>query len=137
MNAIIYNHPRFSALKNRVKSAIEDNLIRSTVSINMSDLDMENMLPVFGGMFEDRFLNGDALLKLDVADGVATLMVDDLIANGESAPNVFIQSLKGQNLLEGMNQTSEAGEILKRIAEVRVDEGAITITPVESLEVTE
>ncbi len=136
INALLYNHPDFAEFKDSVKVAIEDNLIRSTVSLDASAIGLADAIPLVGGFLEGRFINGDAVLEIALENNLATLKLRDLIIDGEPAAETFVTALGSENLLQDVN-SPEFDQILNKLESIRVDEGVITITPRESLQLVE
>lgn len=96
INAYIQNLPEDSDLAEFGKYfyvTIDDGTIRGDMSLPMSEV-----FPV--GALGDRYLNGSATLRVEIAHGRLELYAENIELKNENLPDFILNELRGRNLLE-------------------------------------
>lgn len=120
INILIYHHPDWEPLTDKTAVRIEDDQIMAEVSIPLDDL-----LP----MFQGRFLNGEASIRLQLEDGYLEGFIQSLWFNGTESPPELIQELQWKNLFEEAQQDPEFQRMIEQLESIRVEEGVLIIVP--------
>lgn len=76
-----------------------------------------------------RYLNGQARLQLEFQDGWLTVSVADLKANGKPIPGWILKKVRQQNLLKDLDRNPKAGELLRQLEAIQVEDDRIVVRP--------
>jgi hypothetical protein len=74
-----------------------------------------------------RYLNGDAVFKVNLADGRLAVTVDDVQVSGKSLPDVILKELKKENLAKKLETEPQAREAIARFESVTVRDGMVVL----------
>lgn len=127
LNLILWNHPNFAPVAGKANVAIEEDVLRSQVSVSFDDF------PLPEGFLADtlkgKYFNGEVSLKLGMAAGRPALYMEGLSVNGAAVPEAFMSGMRAQNLLEDAAKNPEATAFFDRVEDLRVEGGKLIIVP--------
>ena len=72
-----------------------------------------------------RFLNGSATLDARMKDGKLFVGIEDVEVKGEKLPEVFVQSLQDQNLVESLDDNPDLEDLVDRVEDFRIENGKV------------
>lgn len=122
INALIENDPDFAALKDKLYlDAIEGDQLKGQLSVPMEQLN----LPLFKG----RHLNADVTFRLSLNNGILRLTPQDISVKGAPVPDVYMDTLRKQNLARPINSDPRASVALDKLDGVRVENGKLVVVP--------
>lgn len=121
INALIASFPEF---KGRVAVDFAGDKFRAKLSIPLERLGF----PI-GTLFPGKYLNGTATLDARIVDGRPVVTVDAIEAKGKPIPDAFLDSIRGQNLMEGIEQDAKASQTIGRLESIAVKDGKLVLTP--------
>tara|TARA_R110002096_G_scaffold229871_2_gene419497 strand:- start:480 stop:1196 length:717 start_codon:yes stop_codon:yes gene_type:complete len=127
INVLIFNHPNFSILVGKTKVSIEEDVLKSTVSLDLEALNIP--IKFIAEKVEGRYFNGEASLNLGMAGGNPVLFLQGLEMNGAMVPDEFMNELKAENLLKEVLSDPDAQAFFDRISDLKVEDGKLTIVP--------
>ena len=124
LNALIQYHPDLDDFAGRVYFTLEDEAVTGQVSVSL------DVIPGFGG----RYFNGSATFDVALENGRFTVFVNAATFKGEPVPEELMEGIRGENLAGNMNEDDEARELIDKINTLAIENGAVTITPVNILQ---
>ncbi len=127
INLLIFNHPSFSPLNGRANVSIEENQLRSKVSVNLDELDIP--VKFISEAVKGKYFNGEATLSLGMALGRPTLYIEGLEVNGAAIPGPVVQELRKTNLFEEAGNNPEITEFFEKIEDMKIENGRLIFTP--------
>ena len=120
LNALIDENPM---LKGKAHVDIVGDKVTAKISFPLSDL----KLPV--RELDGRYLNGSAILRVSLKDGVLDVRADSVEVKGEPLPPNIMDALKSQNLTEKSLDDPKARAAAYKIESIVVKDGKIIVTP--------
>jgi len=88
------------------------------------------MLPLAGFFnLKGRYLNGEAILKASLSEGVLIVTIDSLEVNGKPLPDQFLNGLRSQNLAKDAYKNPEQAELFRRFESIQIKDDTIILTP--------
>jgi len=127
INALILNHPSFSALAERASVSLEDDQLRSKVSLNLDELEIP--VKFIADAVKGKYLNGEATLALGMAVGRPALYIEGLEVNGAVIPEEFMTEFRKKNLFEDALKDPKAAAFFERIEDLKIENGELIIVP--------
>lgn len=128
INALIFNHPSFSALAERASVTVDGDKLRSVVSVNLDELEIP--VKFIADAVKGKYFNGEATLSLGMAAGLPSLYIEGLQVNGAAIPDEFITEFRKKNLLEDiLREDPEAAAFFEKIDELKIENGELVIIP--------
>lgn len=127
INALIQNHVSFKPFTDRANVTVEENTLRSQVSVNLEDLGIP--VPFIADAVEGKYFNGVATFSPGMLAGRPALYIEDLEVNGMAMPEQFMSEFRKTNLLEEALKNSEFAAAIEKIEDIRIEDGALTIIP--------
>ncbi len=118
LNALI--EERAPDLKGKIYATIEKDKLKGQVSIPLDNL------PSLG-LTRGRYLNGEAELKVTLANGVLFVNIDSFEVNGKRPPEEVMNSIRAQNIVQDMYKDPKAAEEIQRLESIEIKDGKITI----------
>ncbi len=82
-----------------------------------------------GSLFPGKFLNGTATIDARIVDGRPVVTIDAIESKGKAVPDSFLDSIRGQNLMEGIEKDSKANQAVGRLESIAVKDGKLVLTP--------
>ena len=119
-NALICSHPDLADLKAHTRLAIEGDRLTSKVSIPLDNM-MESM--------RGRYLNGEATIRLSLANGKLRAYIVELQAGGHSVPEFIMEELRKEDIFEDSRTDPEIEAAINTLEEIRIEEGKLHIVP--------
>lgn len=127
VNALIANHPSFTAVADSVVVAMAADQLTSQVSLNLDD--MEIPVPFIAEAVEGKYFNGEVSLSLDTVAGRPAMYIEGLAVDGVPIPRQFIDGLSSENLLKDAGTNPNMKEFFDRIEELKIEDGQLKIVP--------
>ncbi|MDF1824552.1 MAG: hypothetical protein P1U68_07910 [Verrucomicrobiales bacterium] len=127
VNAILANHPSFSAVADSIVVAIDDDQLTSQVSLKLDE--MEIPVPFLAESMEGKYFNGELSLSLDTVAGRPAMFIEGLSVDGVPIPRQFIDALSKENLLKEVSGNSNMKAFFDRIEELKIEEGQLKVIP--------
>ena len=120
INLLINYHPEWKELAGHTSVSIDEDKLRCQVSVPLDSLN-----PFLKG----RYFNGDATIRLGLADGKLETYVDDLRVGGKPLPPEVMTELKSANLFQDQHRNPELEELTRSIEAIRIENGRLIIVP--------
>lgn len=107
----------------------EGDKLKAQMSVPLDQFDLWKSFrsKIGGNDLTNRFLNGIALLSLSLTNGRIHMVVTNLVVNGESLPQEFIQRLKDQNFAEPANKNPDVQSALQRVNSIAVKNSHVVV----------
>jgi hypothetical protein len=118
LNALI--EERVPDLKGRIYATIEKDKLKGQVSIPLDNL------PSLG-LTRGRYLNGEAELKVTLANGVLFVNIDSFEVNGKRPPEEVMSSIRAQNIVQDMYKNPKFAEAIRKLESIEIKDGKIII----------
>ena len=119
INILINNHPDWEKLADKAYVAIEGDLVKGEISIPLGKI---------SSIFEGRYLNGLAAIRVSLEEGRPILVIDSMEVGGKELPREFMSTLRTQNLWEETDDTG-MDEVLEKLESITVRDGNLIFTP--------
>lgn len=119
LNLLLANSPELKGMSDKVHISIEDNQIKSQISLPL------DQLPLFRA--PGRYLNGSAALKVSLENGVLVVTINSIEVKGEQLPEHIMAGLRTQNLARDIYGDTRTADIMRRLEKIDVKDGKITI----------
>lgn len=126
LNHLIRTDPDFSPLKDKVHIEIEDNTVRTDVSIPASMVrvvfpDIPNV-----NMIKSRYFNASAVLNFRLANNELAIYLESLdMAGDKKIPDEYMDRLKNVDLLKDQRFAGQVKKHFGNLREVTVKDGKI------------
>lgn len=128
INALIANHPKFSAVADAMVVSMVGEQLTGKVSLNIDDL---NLPPSFlSESLAGKYFNGEVTLSVGVLGGRPAMFIEGLSVGGAPLPAPFLSEISKENLLQDAGSNPELQKYFDKIDELKVEDGKLTITPV-------
>ncbi len=127
INALIANHPKFSALSDSMVVSIEGDQLTSEVSVNIDDLNIPESF--LSDAIAGKFFNGEVTLRAQMQGGQPALFIDGISIGGSPVPAQFMSELSKENILKEAASEPELKPYLDKIGELKVEGGRLIIAP--------
>jgi len=127
INALIQSHPSFKPLADRASVTVEDDTLRSQVSLNLDDLDIP--IPFIADAVKGKYFNGIATFSVGMTAGRPALYIEGLEVNDAAIPAEFMSEISKQNFLEDAGKDPEFAKLIEMIEDIRIENGELRIVP--------
>ena len=128
INALFSGHPKFSALAKSAVASIENDQL--TVQ---SSFDIDAMGIPFPGFIADKvkgkYFNGAITVEVTTIGGQPAVFIQDIAAGDAPIPQIFIDSLKTENLLQNQNSDPDMRKVLEKLEEIKIENNQLVIVP--------
>ncbi len=121
LNALVMRNPQ---LKGRLHLQITNNQVTGHFSVPLDNARQKEL--------KGRFLNGELTLMVLFEDGLLTVSVDEVKANGHTPPGWIVSRVRSQNFGQMLDRNREAMAFLQRIDTIQVDGDQVVITPLQA-----
>ncbi len=128
INALIANHPKFSALSEAMVVSIEGDQLTSEVSVSLDALDIPESF--ITEAIAGKYFNGEVTLRAQMQNGEPALFIEGLSIGGKAVPAQFMAELSKENILAEAASDPEIQPYLDKIGELKVEGGKLIIAPV-------
>ncbi len=118
INQLIQYHPSFKPMSKSIYVSIEDNKIKGDIS-----LPLDQVAPIGKG----RYLNGTAIIEMQLNLKRLFVFINYLEVNGEAVPDEIMQKIKSVNFAEDMNSDPKIAEIIQRIKHLMISDGMLRV----------
>jgi len=119
VNALFAGASTPQALKDRVYVKIEGDQVKGQVSLPLDGLGFP--------MVKGRYLNGAAVFKVSLENGVLIVRAESVEVKGKPLPESFMSELRKHNLAQDAMKDADTAAILQKLQSIEVRDGAITI----------
>ncbi len=120
INAIIANDENYEEFRDTIFVSIDGDEVKGKLSFPLSKITGQSEL-------KDRYLNGEAGLKISLANGLLLVTVQELTVKGEPVEEQAMQQLRQKNLAESAYNDAEAAAKIQRFESIVVKDGTITV----------
>ncbi len=118
LNALIEADPDFQG---RVFARVEGDKLKGRISIPLDELEI--------GMFNGRYLNGEAEFKASLSDGILVVTLETLEFNGKHPPEWFMAEMRKQNWAKDAYDNPKNAEMIRRFESMDIKDGTIILKP--------
>jgi hypothetical protein len=123
LNALIARHPDLQDWRERLHVELEGSQVKGQLSLPLDDLSKFPGLSRLAG----RYLNGAALLDVELQNGRLDVRVDSLEVKGEPLPEEVLSQLRLHNLAQDLEKNEQLSETLGQLRSIEVADGEVTI----------
>ena len=116
VNALIAENPAF---KGKVHVSLEKGLVRGRVSWPLEGFGLSALA--------GRYLNGVAVLKVSLENGVLIVTIDQLEVKGRPLPESFLASLRKENMAKDAYRNPENAELLRKLDRLTIEDGRVVV----------
>jgi len=127
INALLFNHSDFKAIAGMAKVDIEDNLLKSTVSVNLDDLEIP--VKFIADAVAGRYFNGEVTFSIAMASGRPTAFVEELEVNGLNPPEQVMEGFRQENLLKEAQSDPNLKKFFDQISDLKIENNKLVIVP--------
>lgn len=120
INVLIANHPDWKKMAGKVYVSIEDDRVKGQISFPLNEL---------GDMFEDRYLNGSAVFRINIASERLLVFLDSAQVGGKPLHSEVMNAIRGENLAKEANNDPEVIAIIEKLESVTIQNGSVIIVP--------
>lgn len=128
INALITKHPDFSAIAGVAVASIENDQLTVDSSFEIDKLGIP-----FPGFIADRvsgkYFNGSITVEITTIGGQPAVFIQNIAAGDTPIPQVLIDSLKTENLLQNQNSDPKMQKAMEKIQEIKIENNQIVVTP--------
>ena len=128
INALIAKHPKFAGMAGSAVASIENDQL----TVN-SSFDIDKLGIPFPGFIADRvsgkYFNGSITVEITTIGGQPAVFIQNIAAGDAPIPQVFIDSLKTENLLQNQNSDPNMKKALEKIQEIKIENNQVVVTP--------
>jgi hypothetical protein len=121
LNALIATDPDLKALKGKLYIMMEADQLKAQVSIPMDQLGLP--------MFKGRFFNGNGTFNLTFQNGMIRLSPQSFMVKGKPVPEVYMESIRKQNLAEDLNHDPRGKAAMDKLQEIKIQENKLVFVP--------
>lgn len=119
VNALLAGASTPQALKDRVYAKIEGDEVKGQIGFPLEGLGFP--------MLKGRYLNGAAVFKVSLENGVLIVRAQSLEVKGKAVPEKIMSELRKQNLAQDVMKDADAAAVLQKLQSIEVKDGAVTI----------
>lgn len=127
INALIQSHPTFKPLADRASVTVEEDRLRSQVSLSLEELDIP--IPFIAEAVKGKYFNGIAIFSVGMTAGRPALYIEGLEVNDAAIPAEFMSEISKQNFLEDAGKDPEFAKLIEMIEDIRIENGELRIVP--------
>ena len=127
INALIQSHPTFKPLADRASVTVEEDRLRSQVSLSLEELDIP--IPFIAEAVKGKYFNGIATFSVVMTAGRPALYIEGLEVNDAAIPAEFMSEISKQNFLEDAGKDPEFAKLIEMIEDIRIENGELRIVP--------
>ena len=127
INALIQSHPTFKPLADRASVTVEEDRLRSQVSLSLEELDIP--IPFIAEAVKGKYFNGIATFSVGMTAGRPALYIEGLEVNDAAIPAEFMSEISKQNFLEDAGKDPEFAKLIEMIEDIRIENGELRIVP--------
>jgi hypothetical protein len=120
LNALADDNPMF---KGKVHIDIVGDKVTAKISVPLSQMGLD-----FAEL-KGRYLNGSAVLRVSLKDGVLDVRADSVEARGKPLPPALTKAFRDQNVLEKSLDDPKARMAIDKLESVVVKDGTVILTP--------
>ena len=127
INALIQSHPTFKPLADRASVTVEEDRLRSQVSLSLEELDIP--IHFIAEAVKGKYFNGIATFSVGMTAGRPALYIEGLEVNDAAIPAEFMSEISKQNFLEDAGKDPEFAKLIEMIEDIRIENGELRIVP--------
>lgn len=122
LNAVLQEQAAGTPFAGTFHIDIDGDTVVGQVSVPLGEV-----LPFRVGMFEGRYLNGDARFIVSLLRGRPAAYIESLEVGGKTLPDEVMEQIRAHNLLQDVQLDREARAALEAIDELRIAGGRMSI----------
>ena len=120
INLLINNYPDWKELAGKVNISLIGETIKGEVSIPLEGM---------GKATKGRYLNGTAVIRIELEAQRLVVFIDSLEMRGKTLPDAFMDGFRSQNLAKDANNDPELSKLIKKLESIKVEDGKLFIIP--------
>ena len=120
INLLINNYSDWKELAGKVNISLIGETIKGEVSIPLEEM---------GKIAEGRYLNGTAVIRIELEAQRLVVFIDSLEIRGKMVPDAFMEGFRSQNLAKDVNNDPELSKLIKKLESIKVEDGKLFIIP--------
>jgi hypothetical protein len=121
LNALIQSDNDLAPLKGKIYVEMNGSDLRAQLSIPMAVLGLE--------AFRGRYLNANGKFVLSLKYGALKVLAQDLNVKGQPVPDIYMNTIRKQNLAKGFNTNPRASVALDWIQDIQVSDSQLVLIP--------
>lgn len=119
VNALFAGASMPQALRDRVYVKIEGDQVKGQLSLPLDTLGF--------GFLKGRYLNGAAVFKASLENGVLNVRAESIEVKGKAVPEKIMAALRKQNLAQDVMKDAEAVAVFQKVQSIEIKDDAVTI----------
>ncbi len=123
LNALITQDPSMKEWKDRLRVSLESNQVKGQISL---PLDQLGAVPGLGRL-KGRFLNGSAVLKASLENGLLDVHLMSIEVKGMKPPDEVMAPLREENLAKDLSSRPDFAANLRKLDSLEVKDGVVTL----------
>lgn len=127
INAILFYHPSFKELSGSTRVFLNGDTMTAVASLDLDDYDIP--FKFLKKVTEDKYLNVETGLVMNMIGGRPVLNVDSLTVNGMKAPEWFMKEFRNENLLEEAYSKPKVKAFFDQIEDFSIEDSKLKILP--------
>jgi hypothetical protein len=124
LNALIASHPDLVTVRGSLRFDFQGSNVLAEFSVPAEDLGLKPL--------QGRYVNAAGQFRVGMTNGLLNVNAETLSARGEPLPKTFMDRIRPQNFAYKLSHDPRASNILKRIEDVRVQDGQLIMVPRQS-----
>src|SRR6266404_7614046 len=124
INALIATNLNLKSAKSRFYVSITNDQVTGQLTVPLESVGLT--------IFKGRYLNGSGTFSLSFHNGILHVFAQNITVKGKPLPEVYMQSIRQQDLARDFNNDPNAAAAFERIQDIEVKDGKITIVPKEN-----
>ena len=122
LNSLIQNDPDLQPLNGKIYIlGIETNRLSAQLAVAMEELGLQT--------FKGRFLNATGVFSASIRYGALKVTPQELTVKGKPLPDVYMGTVRKQNLATQINKNPRASVALDWIEDIQLRDGKLVIVP--------
>lgn len=118
INALIARSENAKAFADKVYVSVNGNEVKGQVSIPLSGL---------GWLGNGRYLNGEAVFKVSLENGVLIVTAQSVKVKGSSLPESFMSQLRQENLAKDAYKDPKHAEAIRKFDSIQVEDNRVVV----------
>ncbi|MFO1515123.1 MAG: hypothetical protein U1F83_19840 [Verrucomicrobiota bacterium] len=118
INALIARSEAGKAFADKVYVSVNGNEVKGQVSMPLSAL---------GWLGKDRYLNGEAVFKVSLENGVLIVTAQSVKVKGTPLPESFMSQLRQENLAKDAYKDPKNAEAIRKLDSLQVEDDRVVI----------
>ncbi len=127
INALLFHHSLFKKAAGKGIVSIEDNKLKSKVSIDFDELNIP--FEFLAETVKGRHFNGVATVSIGMKGGRPELYIEDLVYNGAPVPQVLTDMIRQEDPMKTLEENPAVKVFIEGVEDIRIEYNQLKITP--------